>query len=389
MPEHPELAEAAAALVAARAGARVVLRDAQILKDRERNVVVRFRVDGASEVGSVIVKWMKERESLGFDDWASLAYLSATAGAAGLVPRFYGGDAAARLFVMQDLGGSRSLDDVLRVGDREAAVRTLALVAAQYGRLHAATLGDAGRYERLRATLPGAPRGRHGEAEAWLTARPALQRWLDALGVTPPPGFDAALERVAATYAEPGPFLAFTHGDPAPTNTHIAASAAADPDVRLLDFEYGGFRHALYDVTAWEVLCPLPTPAVRAMADRYRAVLAPACPAAADDELWRVGWVAMCAYRAIAMLTWLPTAALDADRPWVESWTVRQAALATVARLRGAAAPVAALAPLGDAAALIEDALRSRWRDAGEGDAVLPRWAAFDDEGHEGRGFRV
>ena len=47
-------------------------------------------------------------------------------------------------------------------------------------------------------------------------------------------------------FGEPGPFLAFTHGDPAPTNNHVAGD-----EVRLLDFEYGGFRHALYDITAW------------------------------------------------------------------------------------------------------------------------------------------
>ena len=380
LPTPHDLSAVATAHVAAHAGERVALHDAELVKDWERNAVLRYCVRGAPGIASVIVKSIEAQASLGFTDWASLEYLSSTP-AASLAPRFYGGDAAAGVFVMQDLGGSRSVDDLLRASSYSDAERALVALAAQYGRLHAATLGDAAAYVRVRGRLPGAPGPeRRAEADRWLAGTRAMHHWLDALGcAAPPAGVDAALGRVAALYAEPGPFLAFTHGDPAPTNSHVGAMQDdVHPPVRLLDFEYGGFRHAAYDITAWFVLCPLPEHVVRRMVLEYRAVLAAACPAAGDDERWRDQWAGMCAYRAVALLSWLPIAALGSDRPWVESWTVRLAALTTAARLRAAVSGADTLAALRVAAARLEAAMRARWPELGEGEAVLPRWRAFE-----------
>jgi len=390
VPTGRDLSAVASTLVTAHTGARVTLYDAELVKDWERNVVVRYQVDGAPGIDSVIVKSIESQAPLGFTDWASLEYLASTPAAA-LVPRFYGGDVAVGVFVMEDLGGSRSVDDLLRVPSHAGIERALVALAAQYGRLHAATLGDAAAYVRVRGRLPGAPGPeRRAEADRWLAATPAVHRWLTALGCAAPAGFDGALDRVAARYAAPGPFLAFTHGDPAPTNSHVAADAVhpavhsdVHPAVRLLDFEYGGFRHAAYDITAWFVLCPLPERMVWQMAAEYRAELAVACPAATDDERWRDEWAAMCAYRAVALLSWLPLAALESDRSWVERWTVRQAALSTAARLRAASSGVEALAALAVAGARLEDALRARWPELGDGEAVLPRWRAFERESEE------
>jgi hypothetical protein len=370
----PDLSDAAAALLRTRFGARVTLHDGTLLKDWERNVVLRYRVADA-DVRSVIVKWMKEAGALGFSEWASLAYLSRTDGAAALAPHFYGGDEGSRIFAMEDLGGSESVDDLLRRPDRPAAERALGALAAQTGRLHAATLGDDARYRRMRQALPGSREvGRRGEAARWLAGRPALRRWLDALDVAEPAGFGEALGRIAALYRAPGPFLAFTHGDPAPTNNHVA-----DGQVRLLDFEYGGFRHALYDITAWYVLCPLPERVARMMSDRYRAELAGECSAARDEDRYRGAWAAMCAYRAQAVLTWLPIDLLQRDHPWVEDWTGREAVLSTLARLQAATSGVRALAPLATTAGRMEDALRARWPAFGEGDDLLPRWPALGE----------
>jgi len=372
-----DLSRVAAELVAAHRGARVTLRDAELLKDRERNVVVRYGVDGALGVDSVVVKWIREQAALGFTDWASIEYLSSTP-AAPLVPRFYAGDAEAGVFAMQDLGGSRSVDDLLRGPSRADAEHALVALAAQYGRLHAATIGDAAAYDWRRARLPGAPGPeRRAEAERWVAGGPALCRWLTAVGCAVPAGLDECLRYVAALYAAPGPFLAFTHGDPAPSNTHVpVGTGAGGGAVRLLDFEYGAFRHALYDLAAWFVVCPLPERVVQPMVGAYRAELAPACPAAGDDERWRDEWAAMCAYRAVAMLTWLPPAILEADRPWVEQWTMRQAVLATATRLRAAAGD-GPLTPLATAAVRLQGALSARWPELGEGEAVLPRWPAL------------
>jgi hypothetical protein len=355
-------------------GETVDLRKLERIKDGCRCEVFRCTVSAPSMgIDSVILKRKKlvPEAERAFTDWASLSFLTHLPGIRGIAPRFYGGDPVAGIYAIEDLGDSQSLEDVLMGRDPAALQKTLRALAIQSARLHAQTMGREEMFMRTCRSLPdtGVP-GRRQEAERWLGGRAKLEDWLDALQCPRPTGFQASLERVAGLFAEPGPFLAFTHGDPAPTNNHVAGD-----DVRLLDFEFGGFRHALYDLTAWYVLCPLPEGQVEKMTRVYRAELATRCSAAADDTLYREGWSHLCAYRALAILTWLPPDLLVHDRPWAGGrWSGREAVLAAISRLRLATADVAGLAPLSDAAAILGEALRVRWPDLGDG---LPRWPAL------------
>lgn len=372
------LAERAATTLLTTFGPDAAVVSAEPLKDWQRNRVARLRLAGAP-VASVVAKQILADAALGFTDWSSLEYVGAAAGAAGVAPRFLGGDVSERIFLMEDLGSARSLDDVLREPSRSAALATLGSLARVTARLHAATLGDDERWFALRATRPGARPGRAVEADLWLDrAAPALGAWLAALGGRSPAGLGDALERVADSYARPGRWLAFAHGDPAPTNNHLAADGA----VRLLDFEYGGPRHALYDVTAWAVLCPLPRDAVAAVRAAYRAALGASLPFDAaewDGASFDAAWAAMAAWRAVAMLGWIGPDALTADRPWVEGWTRREAALAAAERLRDEAAAAPHLAPLTEAADAIARGMRGRMPEY-EGETI-PRWRAFATTG--------
>ena len=151
----------------------------------------------------------------------------------------------------------------------------------------------------------------------------------------------------------------------------------------LLDFEYGGPRHALYDVTAWAVLCPLPRDAVHVVRAAYRTALGSAVPfesAAWDDAPFDDAWAAMSAWRAVAMLGWIGPDALATDRPWVETWTRRQAALAAADRLRDATAPLPRLAPITEAADTIARAMRARLPEY-EGRETIPLWRALASTG--------
>ncbi|MDQ3703154.1 MAG: hypothetical protein M3442_19885, partial [Chloroflexota bacterium] len=216
-----------------------------------------------------------------------------------------------------------------------------------------------------------------------------------------PAGFLDACRWVGHTYAEPGPFLTFTHGDPAPSNNHVALQgqvrfdhSAAGLDtkrtaddhvapqgpqglaVRLLDFEYGAFRHALYDLTAWDVLCPLPERIVGAMRRVYRTALATRLPAASDAATFRTAWGAMVAFRGLAILSWISHADGDADRPRVGDWTARESVLAVAGRVRQATAGEAQLVPVNQMATGLEEGLRRRWPEY-QGRDVLPRWPAL------------
>lgn len=357
---------------------------AELLRDRTRSVVARVHVRGAGAATSAIVKAATGDDAHFSTEWASLQFLATLPAAAGVVPRFLGGDVRERLFVIEDLGGSRSLDDVLREPARAPALRALGALGRATARLHLATLGDdPAAHERALDTSSAAlPGGRTNErtrdAARWEhDAHASLAAWRDALGVAAPAGLDDALHAVVRVYRDPGDWLAFTHGDPAPTNTHVAADDDA-AEVRLLDFEYGGFRHALYDPTAWAVLCPLPADALAAVRDAYRAELATRAPALAGAP-FDAAWAAMACWRAVAMLGWLRAATVSENAPWVEEWTRREAALAACERMADevASSGARALSPLGALGASLAAAMRARWPEYA-GRSTLPRWPAFD-----------
>jgi hypothetical protein len=156
--------------------------------------------------------------------------------------------------------------------------------------------------------------------------------------------------------------------------------------VRLVDFEYGAYRHALYDVTAWDVLCPLPEDLVTLVRETHRVALAATWPAAHDEARYHEAWAALASFRALALLNWIPAGSLEADRPWVEDWSARQAVLAALFRLWRNASTVLSLAALGRAAERAFHALAARWPEIGaeKGEAAfLPHWPALSSVNNE------
>jgi hypothetical protein len=311
-----------------------------LIREGVRSRVYRCAAPDAPS-GTVVLKEITEG-LLGFTDWASLQFLSGVPGARDVVPRFVRGDVPGRWFVMEDLGSGGTLDDLLQGTDEGAARGVLRELAWHYARLHAATSGREAELLRIRDSLPGAgEHGRQREAAVWLAGREKVLAWFDALGLTAPEGFGETLERIAGAYAAPGPTLAFTHGDPAPSNNHVARGG-----VWILDFEYGAFRHPLYDLTAWQILCPMPEAVVAEMQARYREGLPTGSPLALDDRAFAEAWATLCAYRAIAMLTWISPRVLEENRPWAGDWSAREALLCAVIRLGRVTRGQPSLAPV-------------------------------------------
>ena len=349
-------------------GAAVAVGEPELLRAGNRSRVVRCPVHGGP-VASVIVKQATAEPERSMTDRVCLSFLSADPSTAGIAPRFYGGDATGELFVMEDLGDGGTLDDLL-AGDGPAPVRAaLDGLARTAARLHSATLGREADFARVWEQSPGRPAAdRHTEAAAWLAAGAKVLAWFDAFGCVVPEGFDAGMEYVAHAYAQPGPFLALTHGDFAPTNNHVGAGG-----VRLLDFEYGGYRHALYDMTAWEVLCPLLEAWLRPMVATYRRNMVDAVPVVDDDRLFEAAWATLCVYRTLAMLTWTPPAIIRENRTWVGEWTAREAILTAVSRSRNHAAHVPELATVCEGLARLQEQMTARWPEHVN---ALPRWPA-------------
>jgi hypothetical protein len=288
-----------------------------------------------------------------------------------LAPRFYAGGARERLVVMEDLGPAVSLANVLEDEQATPAIEALRALAVTMARLLHATGAHEDVYDRLRTMMPGAAGlGRQIEARRWLAAIVRVEQWADAVGIRLPPGFPAACAHIASTYAEPGPFLAFSHGDPAPSNNQLRGA-----EVLLVDFEYAAYRHALYDLTAWDTLCPLPRAWVETMEQTFlqTAASGPLAYALADENGYRQARAAMCAYRALAMLTWLSPDVLSHDRAWVDGWTRREALISTAMRLHATSIGVDALAPVAETGRLLTEAFKLRWPGLGDG---RPHWPA-------------
>jgi hypothetical protein len=364
------IADCATRVARERFGAEVAVSNATVVATRTRSVVVRCELaPHPAAPRSLIAKQHTSDDARGFSDWAGLAFLSSLAAAHGVAPRFFGGDPAARIYVMEDLGRAGTIADAVAAGDAEALRGALRSLAVTMARMVAATAGPTLelRYEQTRGDLPGGEESnRHEEAKRWRAAWPRVAAWFDALGCPLDGEVEQAFNRVFDIYAEPGPFLAYSHGDPAPSNNHIGPDAA-----RLLDFEYGAYRHALYDITGWYVLCPLPEAWAAEMHATFRHHLAGSWAPATDEATYRADWATICAYRALAMMSWLPLDILEADRPWAEGWTMRGALLTAATRLGRATEGVTGLTALSEAGDRLAAAARTCWLELGAG---LPPW---------------
>ncbi|MBW3625685.1 MAG: hypothetical protein KY468_20010, partial [Armatimonadetes bacterium] len=358
--EWDSLITSAEALLRRSLDESIRLHDPETVKDGIRCRVVRCRVrSDRPSLSSVILKQNRSSPEEGrfFTDGASLQLLSSIPEARGIAPAFLAGDAEQGLCCIEDLGGSESLEHVLLHGTREDALGRFRRLAEVTARMHAATRGREEEFLRLRHALPEPECvDRKRDADTWRANLPKLLAWFEAVGVDLPRGFEAGCESLATTYADPGHFLTFTHGDPAPSNNHVRGDR-----VRLLDFEYGGYRHALYDLTAWQVLCPMPEDFIEGMCEAYRERGTERGTLWEDEEAFRDGWARMCAYRALAILTWVPPSVLAENRSRVGEWTARHAVLSALERMAEAAGGATAFASVTDAADRLERRLRDLW----------------------------
>jgi hypothetical protein len=165
-----------------------------------------------------------------------------------------------------------------------------------------------------------------------------VHAWCDAMDV-PHPDLHQAITALDA----PGAELAFSHGDPAPSN----ALFRPDGEVVLVDFEYAGARHRGYDLAAWHVLCPLEADLLDALHDGYGRGI---------DQ-----FDAVVVWRAVQVAGMHRLDLLDRDREFAPGWPAR-AALLTALRRGGAREP--SLLPL-------HDALSARWPGSA---GRIPQW---------------
>lgn len=370
-------------------GSGVRLGDWQDLSSGNRALTYRFSVmAGSSSVpSSVIVKQAgftapaettsREVEMSAwtfFNEWASLQFLEQLRPEHVFGPRLYAAMHNPRMMIIEDLGSGKNLADILLADDAGAAETALIAFATLHGRLHAATTGKQDAYKLIRETLGATELADGYYNYEWLA--PALQEFVDILGIEPVVGAKQELDQLRNTLLHPRPFLTYTQGDSCPDNCLFTSEG-----LRLLDFEGGIFDFALKDgiygrahfPTCW-CLYRMPERVVAEMELAYRAELVKGCPAAADDALFHAAVVEACVYWMLQAKKMLPplTRMLEHDRHLVGA-TDRERFLLRFLITAQACEQYGHLEALGATARAIAYKLQALWPEA----ARLAYYPAF------------
>ena len=325
-----------------------------------------------------------------FNDWAGIEFLSALpeAQTAHYSPRFYGGQREMGFMLMEDLGSAKrafSLDGAEQEADASLVQPLLNPIATEaeaglmalgrsLGRIHAVTIGREPEYADIRSRL-GPPGGlnRQKQGEIVRELAQSIPQQCQALGFSPSPYLSRDILKVAKAMAEPGPFLAYTHGDPCPDNC-----VYVDGQFRLLDFELSDFRHALLDAAFGRISFPtcwccnqVPQAVVERMEAVYRTELIKACPQAGDDQLFGQALVEACAFWVLFSLDNLPTF-IEKDSQWGIAM-VRPRILTRLETMHQTAEQFQHLPALSQTCAQLRETLQHRWSES----ADLPLYPAF------------
>jgi Phosphotransferase enzyme family len=326
----------------------------------DRGHVVRLRLAGGR---TAVLKRRRDperrdRRSFGAE-LAALEYLNAMP--VPVAPRLLGGDAQARILLVEDLGEGPSLADSLLAGGREAIRAGLIAYAQALGSLHAWSMSQAGGPARPRATRPAVAVPPTGvPPTGWLAAiRQGKQPFLSvaaALDVAAG-GVADEIDQLGVLLSGPG-YLGLVHGDACPDNLRLIDGAC-----RMIDFETAGWGPVAID--AAYLLAPFPS--CWCFARLPAAVAAPAVAAyqsrlgAAGIELgpdWERLTTAALAGLIVARGAGL-AAALDSDGEWGTT-TMRPRFLAWLSSL-AARAGDGSLPRFQATAAAMRDRLAGRW----------------------------
>jgi hypothetical protein len=272
------------------------------------------------------------------------------------------------------MGEHRSLVEPLLEGEAAAAEETLLNYATRLGELHADTIGKAATFEQLFQRVNPTIKPFGPKTAEFREHLQKFQALLETLGIRLEADLQPELETIIDTVANPGPFLAYIHADPCPDNLFTSIDS-----LRLIDFEFGQFSHALIDATYGRMIFPtcwcanrLPPAVVSGMERRYRLHLSRGCPEAQEDSLFETALVTICGFWLLNTLSWQLERSLNEDRKWGIS-TVRQRVLARLEAFISTSEEFGHLPALRGISSHLLELLNQRWPET----APLPVYPAF------------
>ena len=322
------------------------------------------------------------------NDWAACLFLNRVGGVPPLAPHVFGGDVSANVLVMEDLGPGTgpNTDDLLLGSDPGLAAQGLLEGCALLGRLHGATLSRAGEYGAIRASLGPPPPPKPLFTEPWSDARRRPSEAAEVERVVreysaqfarvclaPQPGVGDEIAQVTALVEEePGPYLAFCKGDQNAAGDFLRCG----DQLRLFDFDAGGFRHALIEGMpgrmTWGCMMRLPDRLLPDMERAYQTEIARWLPEAADSAAFHRAMADVGARWHVFHVVSRVSAALTADWQRGPS-TARQQVLAWLDSFGGMSEEFGRWPALGHSARGMAGRLRAVWPEI----APLPPYPAF------------
>ena len=206
--------------------------------------VIRCAVSGTDALpDTVVVKRRWDQDDRLRREAASLEFLSGYEETRPIFPVFHGCEPQSGIMVIEDLGDrpGQWLGALLFTRGSQDGEQALFGFQRAVGRMHAATCGETEAF--------GAAFARHGahshtpdRTDSLAEKLRLFSHRIDELGFRSAPGLADDVENALVLLENPGPFLAFVHGDTTLANTFWT------PDgIRLFDLESGGMRHALTD----------------------------------------------------------------------------------------------------------------------------------------------
>jgi hypothetical protein len=269
---------------------------------------MRTSVDDPSIPKSFIVKlvnedypWVSGKAELFrtfFNEWATYEFFRQLKLPELIVPRFYGGDAEAGVIVIEDLGKVENAYDAVFGADATYAEEMLIGWMETIGRMHALTVGRQEMFHRIRSALGPTPPETSKTRQKHLMVE-NFRRTCELVGVKLRRGCVKEIEKIATIVANPGVFAALSKVDNTPGDCVKVGSK-----LKILDFEFGKFQHALLDATVLRMIYPTawrgeyltPASVIVQAETAYRKELMKCCPQAEDDVLFARAFVGAAAY---------------------------------------------------------------------------------------------
>jgi thiamine kinase-like enzyme len=309
-----------------------------------------------------------------FSDWIGSQFLSSLEGGINHGPHFYGGNRDLGFIILEDMGHHRSLVEPLLHENADSAEAALFRYSTRLGKLHADTVNQYSLFEKLFHSVSSSGKSFALAEREIEESIQKVQMIIDGLGLLLKPAFLQELREIGSAVVNPGPFLVYIHADPCPDNVFDSRE-----QMRLIDFEFGHFGHALIDATYARMIFPtcwcanrLPQSIVVQMESWYRTELSKGCSEAQEDRVWEQALVTICGYWLLHTLEWHLERALKEDQSWGIA-SLRQRILARLEAFVTTSEEFGRFPAVHDTAGRLLDVLGERWPET----QSLPLYPAF------------